>query len=108
MRLKVRLAAGAATVAVTGFAFTANALAAAATATAADAATAAATATTVGEVLVTAERRAENVQTVPVAVTAIGGQQLQSQGVAGFQELGTAVPSLRFGSGVTGGQNVIT
>ncbi|MEO8811749.1 MAG: TonB-dependent receptor [Caulobacteraceae bacterium] len=65
-------------------------------------------ATSVGEVVVTAERRAENIQKVPIAVSAIGGAELQAQGVTGFQDLGTAVPSLRFGSGVTGGENVIT
>jgi iron complex outermembrane receptor protein len=63
---------------------------------------------TVGEVVVTAERRAENVQKVPIAISAVTGPALQAQGVEGFQDLGTAVPSLRFGAGVTGGQNVIT
>jgi iron complex outermembrane receptor protein len=64
--------------------------------------------TSVGEVVVTAERRAENVQRVSIAVSAISGGALQAQGVTGFEDLGTAVPSLRFGSGVTGGENVIT
>ena len=64
--------------------------------------------TSVGEVVVTAERRAENVQRVAIAVSAVSGAALQAQGVTGFQDLGTAVPSLRFGSGVTGGENVIT
>jgi iron complex outermembrane receptor protein len=66
------------------------------------------TAATVGEVVVTAERRAEDVQKVPIAISAVTGAALQSQGVEGFQDLGTAVPSLRFGAGVTGGENVIT
>ena len=98
MGLKVRLASGVALIAVSGFAFTSNAVAAAADAGK----------TSVEEVVVTAERRTEDIQKVPVAITAIGGQQLQSQGVTGFEDLGTAVPSLRFGAGVTGGQNVIT
>lgn len=63
---------------------------------------------TVGEVVVTAERRAEDVQKVPIAISAVTGPALQAQGVEGFQDLGTAVPSLRFGAGVTGGENVIT
>jgi iron complex outermembrane receptor protein len=64
--------------------------------------------TTIGEVVVTAQFREENVQKVPIPITAIGGEALEKQGVIGFKELGTRVPSLRFGSGVTGGENVIT
>jgi iron complex outermembrane receptor protein len=63
---------------------------------------------TVGEVVVTAERRTQDIQKVPIAITAISGAELQAQGVTGFADLSTAVPSLRFGSGVTGGENVIT
>jgi iron complex outermembrane receptor protein len=59
-------------------------------------------------VVVTAEKRAENSQTVPIALTAIAGDMLDSQGIVGFQELSSRVPSLRFGAGVTGGENVIT
>ncbi len=67
-----------------------------------------ATATTIETVVVTAQRRSENSQTVPVALTALDGGLLDSQGVVGFNELGMRVPSLRFGAGVTGGENVIT
>jgi iron complex outermembrane receptor protein len=59
-------------------------------------------------VIVTAERRAADVQKVPIALTALGGDMLESQSITGFKELGNHVPSLRFGSGVTGGENVIT
>lgn len=64
--------------------------------------------TEVGEVVVTAERRSEDVQQVPIAITAIQGASLDSTGVVGFADLGERVPSLRFGAGVTGGENVIT
>ena len=64
--------------------------------------------TTVGELIVTAEHREENVQKVPIPITAVEGAMLEKQGVVGFAELGTRVPSLRFGGGVTGGENVIT
>jgi iron complex outermembrane receptor protein len=64
--------------------------------------------TQVGEVVVTAERRAEDVQQVPIAITAIQGAALETQGIVGFADLGERVPSLRFGAGVTGGENVIT
>lgn len=75
------------------------------TARAADAAD---TSVTLNELVVTAEHREENVQRVPIAITAVEGAQLEKQGVVGFAELGTRVPSLRFGGGVTGGENVIT
>lgn len=60
------------------------------------------------ELIVTAQKREENAQAVPIALTALDGDSLQRQGVSGFQDLSTRVPSLRFGSGVTGGENVIT
>lgn len=63
---------------------------------------------TIETVVVTAEKRAENSQNVPIALTAIAGDMLDNQGIVGFQELGSRVPSLRFGAGVTGGENVIT
>ncbi len=72
------------------------------------ASTAPQTAVKVGEVVVTAERRVEDVQQVPIAITAIEGGSLDSQGIIGFKELSMRVPSLRFGAGVTGGENVIT
>jgi iron complex outermembrane receptor protein len=64
--------------------------------------------TQVGEVVVTAEHRTEDVQQVPIAITALEGGALDSQGIVGFADLGQRVPSLRFGAGVTGGENVIT
>ncbi|MGH7021970.1 MAG: TonB-dependent receptor [Caulobacteraceae bacterium] len=72
------------------------------------AATAATGATSVGEVVVTAERREESLQKVAVAITAETGTELQAKGIVGFADLTETVPSLRFGSGVTGGENVIT
>ncbi len=59
-------------------------------------------------IVVTAQRRKENVQKVPLAITAIGGDRLDEQAIVGFDDLGTRVPSLRFGAGVTGGEHVIT
>jgi iron complex outermembrane receptor protein len=59
-------------------------------------------------IVVTAQRRRENVQNVPIPVTAIGGDKLDAQGIVGFDDLTARVPSMRFGSGVTGGENVIT
>jgi iron complex outermembrane receptor protein len=63
---------------------------------------------TIEELIVTAQKRQESAQDVPIALTALAGANLERQGVVGFQELGNRVPSLRFGAGVTGGENVIT
>jgi len=62
----------------------------------------------VQELIVTAQKRAEAAQDVPIALTALSGEQLERQGVEGFADLSTRIPSLRFGSGVTGGEHVIT
>ena len=59
-------------------------------------------------VVVTAQKRAQNSQNVPIALTAVAGSELDTQGITGFEQLGERVPSLRFGAGVTGGENVIT
>ncbi|HWA89487.1 MAG TPA: TonB-dependent receptor [Rhizomicrobium sp.] len=59
-------------------------------------------------VVVTAEKRAEDQQKVAIAITAIDGRDLDQKGLSGFRELSAQVPSLRFGAGVTGGENVIT
>jgi iron complex outermembrane receptor protein len=63
---------------------------------------------TVETVIVTAEKRSENAQRVPIALTALDGSTLNQQGIQGFGDLSMRVPDLRFGSGVTGGENVIT
>lgn len=46
------------------------------------------------DVLVTARRREENQQDVPVAVTAISGEGLQRQGISNVEQLRIAVPAL--------------
>jgi iron complex outermembrane receptor protein len=47
------------------------------------------------EVVVTARRREENVQDVPVAVAVIGGEQLARQGISTVGQLTQVVPSLQ-------------
>jgi iron complex outermembrane receptor protein len=59
-------------------------------------------------VVVTAEKREETSQKVAIPLTAVDGGMLDAMGITGFKELGMRVPSLRFGAGVTGGENVIT
>jgi iron complex outermembrane receptor protein len=53
------------------------------------------------EVVVTAQKRAENVQQVPVSITVIQSAQLTDAGVHNFQDLSNVAPSL----GVTAGGN---
>jgi iron complex outermembrane recepter protein len=56
-------------------------------------------ATSLGEVVVTARRREERLQDVPVAVTAIDGAALQSAQIVNAKELTALVPSLNVNSG---------
>lgn len=45
------------------------------------------------EVIVTATRRAENIQDIPIAVTAVMPETLEKQGVVNIQNLGSVAPS---------------
>lgn len=49
---------------------------------------------TLGEVVVTAQKRAENLQSVPQAVTAVSGTALRAQGIVEFADLSKVAPSL--------------
>jgi iron complex outermembrane recepter protein len=49
------------------------------------------------EVIVTAEKRSESLQTVPLSITAIGAQALQERAVVDFFDYGTKIPNLGFG-----------
>lgn len=49
-----------------------------------------------GEIIVTAQKRAENVQNVPIAITSIGAGELEGARVADTQDLQLAVPSLNY------------
>jgi len=52
-------------------------------------------ATEVTEVIVTAQRRAERLQDVPLSITTQTGEQLAAQGVVNLRDLSVAVPGLR-------------
>jgi iron complex outermembrane receptor protein len=54
------------------------------------------------EVLVTAQKRAENMQDVPIAVTALSADALTAIGVRDTFDLKSAVPSLNFSTAVGG------
>lgn len=51
----------------------------------------------IGDIVVTAQRREENVQKVPIAVTAISGDTLLSRGVTDISMLSKFVPGFSFG-----------
>ncbi|WP_324741744.1 TonB-dependent receptor [Tsuneonella sp. CC-YZS046] len=51
-----------------------------------------------GEIVVTATKRAENLQDVPVSISAIGSEQLASRGVTSSNDLGAVVPNLQVSS----------
>src|SRR6266404_1124280 len=50
--------------------------------------------TDIPTIIVTAQRRHENVQDVPIAVSAVTGQQLEIEGITNTLDIGRAVPSL--------------
>jgi len=52
-----------------------------------------------GDIVVTAQKRSERLQDVPVAVTAIGGDALASRQINDTSALTQAVPSLTFNQG---------
>ncbi|MGH7009238.1 MAG: TonB-dependent receptor [Caulobacteraceae bacterium] len=60
------------------------------------AAAAQSTPTTVGELIVTAQRRAQNIQTVPVAVTALSAQRRALVGIQTVQDLTDYTPGLSY------------
>ncbi|MEQ8309515.1 MAG: TonB-dependent receptor [Sphingopyxis sp.] len=47
------------------------------------------------EIVVTAQRRAENLRDVPVAVTAIGSDYLQKRGIDSIDNIGSAAPNVK-------------
>lgn len=47
-------------------------------------------------IIVTAERRAQNVQDVPISIVAISGEELRNRGIDDLSDLQSAVPSLSF------------
>ncbi len=53
---------------------------------------------TLGSVTVTAQKREENLQKVPISIQAIGQEQLEQQDVANFKDYAQLIPSLSFGT----------
>src|ERR1700722_18884521 len=51
---------------------------------------------TLQEVVVTAQKRTENIQSVPMSITALGQIELEREGIYGLQDYGSRVPNLSF------------
>lgn len=68
----------------------------------ASASPAAASSTMEGEIVVTAQRRAESLQAVPIAVSAFGSDALEAQKISGGPDLQTGVPNVTFSQGMRG------
>lgn len=49
-----------------------------------------------GEIIVTATRRSESLQKVPVAVSVVDGEQMRAQGLSGLKDIAGQVPTLNF------------
>jgi iron complex outermembrane receptor protein len=47
-----------------------------------------------GDIIITAQKRSENIQKVPLAVSVVSEEQLKASGVTQFQDLGKIAPSL--------------
>jgi len=60
------------------------------------------------QVIVTAERRSENLQQVPMSITAMDKVQLEQRNVVSFIDYGTTVPNLGFGYSGVGFANART
>ena len=63
---------------------------------------------TIETVVVTAEKRSQDVQDVPSAMTAIGGEDLNKLGIHGLADLAFHAPALRFSPSLQGGENSVT
>lgn len=61
--------------------------------------------TQAGEIIVTAQRREERLQDVPVSVTVVGAAQLERQNVSGVAELTRSVPALTSSGNYAGSSN---
>ena len=56
----------------------------------------------VGEIVVTAQKRSQNAQNVPIAITALNSEQLRSAGVSSTLDLKSTVPALNITTATAG------
>ena len=62
------------------------------------------------EIIVTAQKRAENIQNVPIAITAFSGSDLQTKGITDLHQLSNMTPNvnLEAGSPFSGDRSVLS
>lgn len=58
-----------------------------------------------GEITVTAQKRSESVQTVPISITTFGALELKDRAIQSFMDYATSVPNLGFGASGDGAAN---
>jgi iron complex outermembrane recepter protein len=58
------------------------------------------------EVLVTAQKRVESLQDVPIAITAVSGDAINSGGFSRMEDLAPALPNFQFAEAVSGSDNI--
>ena len=63
---------------------------------------------TSGEIVVTAQKRVQNVQDVPISISVVGAEELQEQGSASLVDYAGYVPGMNVSNGGTPGQTTIT
>ena len=61
-----------------------------------------------GEIVVTAQKRVQNVQDVPISISVIDGEALQEQGAASLVDYAGFVPGMQVSNSGTPGQTTIT
>jgi iron complex outermembrane receptor protein len=61
----------------------------------------------VDEIIVTAQKVEENVQDVPIAITAVTGDRLEQAAVLSLENIGNVVPSVTFRKGTTSANSAI-
>lgn len=49
----------------------------------------------IGDIVVTAQKRSENVQDVPIAISAIGSEFIESRGITSIDALSTVAPNVK-------------
>ncbi|WP_374526700.1 TonB-dependent receptor [Novosphingobium sp.] len=61
----------------------------------------------IGEIVVTAQKVSQNVQDVPIAITALGSDRLEATGTTSLEGLSQLVPSVTFRKGTTSANSAI-
>src|SRR5687768_2664385 len=49
----------------------------------------------IGDIIVTAQKRAENVQDVPIAISAVSSEFLEARGITSIDSLGSIAPNVK-------------